>query len=136
MSLTAVLPILSTVIEKIFPDKDKADLAKLELIRLQQTGELAMLAAATDIAKGQIEINVAEAQSDGAFKSGWRPAAGWVCVLGLLYNFIAQPLLTWLSRVYGFDAPPQLDIQELMALLFGMLGLGGLRTHEKIRKAN
>jgi hypothetical protein len=133
MSLIAALPVITSIIDKIFPDKDKADLAKLELFRLQQSGELALLAAEAEIVKGQLEINTEEAKSASLFVAGWRPAVGWLCVAGLTYNFVLQPLLTWVSRIYDFDAPPQLDIEDLIMLLLGMLGLGGLRSFEKVK---
>jgi hypothetical protein len=132
--ITALLDIGGKVIDKIFPDPEKRDAAKLELFKLQQSGELAVLAAETDLAKAQIETNNIEAQSDSLFKSGWRPATGWVCVSGLSYQIVFRPLFGWLGEnVYGWTIPPALELDTLLTLLFGLLGLGAYRTAEKIR---
>jgi hypothetical protein len=119
------------VIDKIFPDPAQRDAAKLELIRLQRSGELAQLASDTQLANGQLEVNKVEAASASVFVAGWRPAVGWVCVIGLLYTFLLRPLLGWASGIWMIDAPPALDMGDLFTLLAGMLGLGGMRTFEK-----
>jgi len=77
--------------------------------------------------QAQIELNKIEAQNASVFVSGWRPAAGWVCVLGLFYTFLLQPLLAWATS----SKPPEIDTTLLIQLLFGMLGLAGIRTYEK-----
>ena len=135
--LAAALPGLisagTTLIERLFPDPEQADRAKLELFKMQQSGELAALAAETDLAKGQLEINKAEA-SAGAFRGGWRPAIGWTCAAGLAYNFVLRPLLTFALEYSGAPGElPALDLSELMPLMLGMLGLGGLRSWEKTK---
>lgn len=90
----------------------------------------------------QIKLNEIEAASPSLFVAGWRPAAGWVCVAGLFYNSIGRPLLQFLLNVFltlAHASPelarvltlPALDIGDLITLLLGMLGLGGLRTFEK-----
>lgn len=122
------------LIDKIFPDKTAADAAKLKLFELQQSGELAQLAALQKSDEGQNEVNKIEAQSDSLFKSGWRPAVGWVCVIGLVYTFLAQPLLAWASVNFDWKTPPNLELEQLLTLLFGMLGLGYYRTREKLGK--
>ena len=81
----------------------------------------------------QLDINKAEAQSSSAFTSGWRPGAGWVCVIGLAYTFLARPLLTWAGGWIGIAAPPPIDNTELMALLGALLGIGTLRSMDKWR---
>jgi hypothetical protein len=82
----------------------------------------------------QIAVNQAEAASPSLFKGGWRPAVGWVCVLGLAYSFLVQPVLPWIMSVCK-AAPvpvlPGLDTSTLMTLLLGMLGLGGMRSYDK-----
>jgi len=123
------------IIDKIFPDKDAADKAKLELFRLQQTGELKQLDNDFNLALEQVKTNIIEAAHPSVFVSGWRPAIGWVCVSAYCYNYVAMPLITWFSKWYDATAPAMitLDTGELTTLLFGMLGLGGLRTFEKIK---
>jgi|SRR3569623_405676 len=132
--LAALIPIFGTLIDKIFPDAQKASEAKLKLFELQQNGELARMAEENKLALGQMEINKVEAADPNLFKSGWRPAIGWICGLGLLYQLFLRPLLGWVAMSYlGWQAPPSLDMETLMTLLFGILGLGGLRTFEKTK---
>ena len=130
-----LLPVVSNVQDKIFPDPAQRDQAKLELLKMQQTGELAVLDADLKIALAQAGINQEEAKSDDPIKSYWRPLAGWTCVFGLAYQFLAQPLLPWFMTVVGFSVPPlpAIDNETLMTLLMGMLGLGGFRTFERVK---
>lgn len=123
--VTALLSIGGKVIERIWPNPAEAANAKFELFKLQQSGELAEIA-------GQMEINKVEASNPNLFVSGWRPFVGWVCGFGLVYAFIGQPLLSWFASVYHFGIPPTLDVGTLLTVLGGMLGLGGLRTFEKL----
>lgn len=69
------------------------------------------------------------------FRGGWRPAVGWVCVSGLVYQFLPQPLLPWFVSPTGSDVPPlpPIDGDALLVLLTGILGLGGLRTVERVK---
>lgn len=133
--LPAILPVVSTLIDKIFPDKGAADEAKLKLMELTQKGELAQLDAEFRLALGQIEVNKVEAASSDPFRAGWRPMAGWACSLGLFYEFLLRPILPWLVGLSGkVVAPmPSLDIDQLMILLGGLLGLGGFRSYERIK---
>jgi len=130
----ALIPILGSLLEKILPDPQAQVDAKIKLLDLAQKGELAVLDAETKLALGQMEINKAEAQTD-LFRGGWRPATGWVCVSGLVYQFLVQPILPWVVTIMGGSVPPlpAIDNDTLMVLLTGMLGLGGLRTFEKVK---
>ena len=102
----------------------------LEQSRIEQTTDLA-----------QIEVNKVEAASASVFVSGWRPAVGWVGVAGLGYQFLGYPLMQWLWAFgQGVDlipkslsAPPDLQTDQLMVLLSGLLGFGGMRSFEKSR---
>lgn len=132
--LAALIPVFGTLIDKIFPDATKASEAKLKLFELQQNGELARIAEENKLALGQMEVNKVEAADPGLFKSGWRPAIGWICGLGLLYQLFLRPLLGWVAVSYwGWPIPPTLDMDTLMTLLFGMLGLGAYRSFEKVK---
>lgn len=138
MSVIAELAVgaAGKVIDRIFPDPAQKAAAQLELLRLAQTGELAQLTADTELAQAQIALNSVEAQSDSLFKSGWRPAAGWVCVFALAYQMIFRPLFGWLATsLFGWAEPPSLEVDTLLTLLFGMLGLGAYRTFEKVKRA-
>jgi hypothetical protein len=81
-----------------------------------------------------MKINEIEAGSDSFFKSGWRPAVGWICVFGLFYQFVFLPFATFFLALYEVRAAmPAMDLNTLMTLLFGLLGLGGYRTIEKLK---
>lgn len=133
--ITTILDIGSKVLDKIFPDPAQRDAAKLELLKLQQSGELAQLAADTDLAKAQLAINQAEASNSSIFVSGWRPWIGWICGFSYAYHFIFQPFLVFIFvSLSGHDPQlPSLDIGELGLVMATMLGMGGLRTIEKSR---
>jgi hypothetical protein len=125
--LSALLDVGSKVIDRVWPDPEKAAAAKLELFKLQQSGELAMIA-------GQMEINKVEAANPSVFVSGWRPAIGWICGAGFGVQFVIGPLAEWGAALYGHPVKfPQMDTGTMMPLLLGMLGLGGMRTAEKIQ---
>ena len=129
-----LIPLIGTIVEKVIPDPQAAADAKLRVMELAQKGELAVLDADLKLALGQIEVNKAEATTD-MFRGGWRPAVGWVCVAGLAYQFILQPVLPWLATLFGAQVPPlpAIDNESLIVLLTGMLGLGGLRTFERVK---
>lgn len=132
MSLLALIPLIGDVLDKVLPDAQASANAKLELMRIAQAGELAQLNADTSLALGQIETNKAEAAS-GKAGALWRPGAGWVCVAGMGYTFLAQPLLAWLSSIQGWPVPPIINTDTLLFLVTGMLGLGGYRSIERIK---
>jgi hypothetical protein len=129
-----VIPAITQVLDKIIPDPQAAADAKLKALELAQKGDLAALDAELRLALGQIEVNKAEATTD-MFRGGWRPAVGWICVVGLAYQFILQPVLPWVVALFGAQVPPlpAIDNESLMVLLTGMLGLGGLRTVERVK---
>jgi len=125
--VSALLDIGGKVLDRVFPDPAQQSAAKLELMKLQQSGELAQLA-------GQMDINKIEAASSSLFVSGWRPAIGWICGAGFGVQFVIGPLAEWGSALYGHPVKfPQMDTGTMMPLLLGMLGLGGMRTAEKIQ---
>ena len=134
--LTALLEVGAKLIDKLIPDPAAKAQAQLELAKMAQTGELAQLAAETEIVKAQLAVNAAEASSGNAYASSWRPTVGYVCVAGLGYTFLLQPLLPWFAAVFGLVVPalPSLDTNVLMTLLLGMLGIGGMRSFDKIKK--
>jgi hypothetical protein len=88
-----------------------------------------------DLAKAQMAVNQAEASSNSLFKGGWRPFIGWVCGFGLFYEFLLRCLLPWTVSLFTtrqLPPMPDLDMGVLMNLVAGMLGLGALRTYEKV----
>ncbi len=130
----ALVSMLPGILDKIIPDPTAAADAKLKALELAQRGELATLDADLRLMLAQADINKAEASTD-LFRGGWRPACGWVCAAGLAYTFLLRPVLPWLASLAGADvqAMPEIDTDTLMVLLTGMLGLGGLRTVERIK---
>jgi len=130
---SAIIPALTGLLERLLPDPKAAADAKLRLLELAQQGELAQLDADMKTALGQMDVNKAEAQSGSLFIGGWRPAVGWVCVIGLAYQFLLWPILGWVSGIQHWTLPPEFDLSSLLTLLGGMLGLGSLRTAERIK---
>lgn len=128
-----MLPILSIIeigaklLDKVIPDKDARERAQAELLKAANDQDFQLSLA-------QIRVNEEEAKSDNIFKSGWRPAIGWICVFGLAYNFVIYNLLLWLVATFSLNiTPPALLSDILMELVFAMLGLGSLRTFEKVK---
>lgn len=122
----------STIIDKLFPDKNEAAKMKIRLVELQQAGEFKEIDTQKELALGQMEINKVEAASDNMFVAGWRPAVGWCCVAAMGSNYLAVPMLAWISPILELPPPPRLELGELLPILLGMLGLGAMRTQEKI----
>jgi len=118
--LGAVSDLAGTVINKIWPDKSEA--------------EKQQLAAAVSLVQSQLEINKVEAANPSVFVSGWRPSIGWVCSAACAWNWIGLPIAKMGLLAYGhpLDLAPA-DISEMMPVLMGLLGLGGLRTFEKVK---
>lgn len=86
--------------------------------------------------QGQLDTNKQEAASQSLFVAGWRPFIGWVCGSGLAIQFIVNPIFTWIAALAKHPVQfPSLDLGTLMTLLFGMLGLGAMRTYEKVQGA-
>lgn len=128
--------LIKSVVNKIWPDPAQQAEAQFKLAQLMQSGELAQLAADTDLAKAQIGVNATEATSSSLFVSGWRPAIGWLCAAALGYQYIVRPVVSWGVIAAGHPLPPMPGLDDnLWQLLLGMLGLGGLRTVEKLKGA-
>jgi hypothetical protein len=123
--------LLNGIMKRVLPEKMSEETGA----KLQQ--ELTIALVQGDLAKtvGQLAINTEEAKSEKLFVSGWRPAVGWSCAAAFGYSFVLQPFLVFLITAMKWQAPPlpALDMGPLMAVLGGILGLGGLRTVEKIQ---
>ena len=124
--LQALLTFAGQLIDKFLPDPNQAAQAKAQLLEMQTKGELDQMMA-------QLDINKAEAQNANVFVSGWRPAIGWVCAIALAYQYLIRPIAIWSLMTMNHPVPnlPGLD-DNLWQLMLGMLGLGGLRTFEKV----
>ena len=126
-----------SLIDRLFPDPEKKAAAQLELLKMQQSGDLAQLAAETDLAKLQIQTNIEEAKSTNWFVAGWRPAIGWVCGAGLAYAALVEPFARFAAKVwFGYGGEfPVIDTDLTLHILMGMLGLGAMRSVEKVKGA-
>ena len=136
--LLGVLGIVSEVISKVIPDPQAAAQAKIRMIELAQAGDMKELEANLQIALAQTEVNKAEALTGNWFRAGWRPATGWVCALAFAYSYLLLPIGTFLVHTFGtadmvinLAKMPSLDLQTMMPVLLGMLGLGGMRSFER-----
>lgn len=125
------------IIDKVLPDPQAAAAAKLEAMKLQASAEGAQLEAATRLALAQVDVNKADATSGNLMQYGWRPFIGWICGLALAWDTIGRPMVVMAWVMAGHTAPvlPTLSTEQLYGLIFGMLGLGGLRTVEKVKAA-
>lgn len=115
----SVADLANTVIGKIWPDKSEQ--------------EKQQMAAAVLMVQGQLDINKTEAENPSVFVSGWRPYVGWVCGTACAWNWLGLPVAKFAMLVFGhpLNIEPA-DLGEMLPLLFGLLGMGGLRTIEKI----
>ena len=130
---SALMPTLSRVLERVIPDPEARARAELELIRVQQDGAFKELDAQLQVNLAQARINEVEAASQNGYQAGWRPLAGYACVSGLIYEFLIRPLLPWMLIVCGGENVPELPSLDgvLFELMFGMLGLGTLRSADR-----
>ena len=135
--VSAALEIGGKLIDRLWPDPAQKAAATLELAKLQQTGELAKLTSDTQLAQAQADIDKIEAASPNWFIAGWRPAVGWTCGVALAYVAVLNPIGQFIAEVmFGYTGKfPTVDATITMQILFGMLGLGGLRTYEKVKNA-
>lgn len=122
---------VSDILDKVVEDKDQ---------RARLAHEIATMAekAAHEAAMAQIEVNKAEAAHRSLFVAGWRPFIGWVCGIALTYHFVLNPIIVFCLvsfNVMGIHPSdlPKFEMESLMTVLLGMLGLGGLRSFEKYK---
>jgi|TARA_B100000965_G_scaffold404991_1_gene437453 hypothetical protein len=128
--LQALIGPVAGLLDKFIPDADQ---------KMKIAAELSTMAErhAQELAKGQLEVNKVEAASKSMFVAGWRPAVGWVCVLGMAMNFIIVPLGNFGLSVADIQVViPMIDTSQMMPVLMGMLGLGAMRTVEKVQKVS
>lgn len=124
--ISLVLGIGNKLIDHFFPDANQAAAAKLELLKMQQNGDLQVMAS-------QMEINKIEAGSSNLFVSGWRPFIGWVCGAALVYAALLEPISRFIAKVMFnyFGEFPVIDTTLTLQILLGLLGLAGMRSWEK-----
>lgn len=122
--LGPVLEVGQKLIERFFPDKEKAAEAEREFLKMAMQGELTQVLA-------QLEINAKEAVHPSVWVAGWRPFFGWVGGVAFAYSVVVQPVMVWYGLSKGWPAPPEVNMDLLWVVITGMLGIGGLRTFEK-----
>jgi hypothetical protein len=125
--LQALIGPVAGLLDKFIEDKDTKNALAHEIGTMAQKH-------AQELAKGQLEVNKVEAASQSMFVAGWRPAVGWVCVLGMASNFIIIPMANFgLALAESEVIIPLIDTSTMMPVLMGMLGLGAMRSVEKVR---
>jgi hypothetical protein len=128
--LPLLMPLITSVLGKVVPDVAAREKASSEI-------ELMLAGAITKANEDQVALNKIEAAHKSIFVAGWRPMIGWTLALALAYQFIVAPFAYYIAQVYGTDIPPLPSLDEnLWELLTGMLGMAGLRTFEKMKKAD
>ena len=123
--LGAVLPLVETVVDRLIPDEAEAKKVKMELAAKVQTAEI-------ELSKAQMDLAKEDAKSG---KGGFRDWAGKLCILSLGYAWLIHPLLGWLIALTGIEVtpPPSIDPTAQYAMLMGMLGLAGVRSHDLLK---
>ena len=125
--INVLLPLISTVIDRVVPDKNGANKAK-------QAIEAELIANATQLNLAQAETNKIEAAHRSVWVAGWRPALGWVSALSFAWIFLLAPITQWVLLLTGNTVVlPVLQSDVLLELTFALLGLAGLRTYEKTK---
>ena len=124
--LQALIGPVTGLLDKFIEDKDQKNALAHEITTMAERH-------AQELAKGQLEINKMEAQHRSIFVAGWRPFLGWGLSFAMIWHFVLVPMITFGFAYAGLVAPdlPAFDMDSLMTVLLGMLGLGGLRTFEK-----
>lgn len=121
--ISSIVGVVQTVLDRVLPDKQANDAAKSQIAQMIVKGEL-------DAVMGQIQTNIAEAQTGHWYEADWRPTFGYVGAFAFAYSYILQPILTCVLAVYkpiAVQYLPKLDMSALMPIALGMLGLSA--TH-------
>jgi hypothetical protein len=129
--IPAILPLVKDVVGSFLPEDPTKRAEAERKIEAQLTGHLRKI----DVA--QLEINKQEAAHRSVFVAGWRPFIGWTCGVALAYTYVVQPVLVFALAHAGYLVElPRMDLGEMMPVLMGILGLGGLRTWEKVKQVS
>lgn len=123
----SILEIGAKLLDKVIPDKDAREKAQAELIKAAQDQDF-------QLALAQIKVNEEEAKSDNIYKSGWRPSIGWTCSVAFGLHFVFFPIINFVLVALNYkEVVISFDMATLMTVLGGLLGIGGLRTYEKVK---
>jgi hypothetical protein len=129
-----ILEGILNIIDQAIPDKDAAAKAKHDVT-------MKVLENEQNLIQGQIDINKIEAANVSIFVSGWRPFVGWICGLALFWQFMGYDLSVWVVSVAqfvnpaikDFSVPKLVGSENLLEIVFAMLGLAGFRSFEKYK---
>lgn len=126
--LQALIGPVTSILDKFVEDKDQKNALAHEIATMAEKH-------AHEAAMAQVNVNKAEAEHRSIFVAGWRPFIGWTCGVALCYHFVLAPIIIFVSGWAGAELPklPSFDMDSLMTVLLGMLGLGGLRSFEKYK---
>ena len=127
--IEALIAPVTSLLDKFIPDADERNRLAHEIATMSERH-------AHELAKGQIEINKISAAHKSMFVAGWRPFVGWSCGVAMAWHFVGQPVAVFVIAYAGVETPPLpvFDMESLLTVLLGMLGLGGLRTYEKTKQ--
>jgi hypothetical protein len=125
--IDTIIEVGAKILDRVIPDTNARESAKAELIKAAQSNDF-------QLAMGQLEINKVEASNPSLFVSGWRPFVGWTCSASFALHFVIFPILNFIIVGLGYkEIVISFDMTTLMTTLGGLLGIGGLRTYEKIK---
>lgn len=134
MIADAVAGVVAKIIDRAWPDPAQKAEALLAIEKLKREDDWKQLDAEIEAMRMQAEVNKVEAASNDPFTARWRPFIGWVCGSALAWHYIGRPVAEWGLIMAGKTVSiPAVDLGDLIVILLGMLGLGGLRTTEKIK---
>jgi hypothetical protein len=127
--IEALIAPVTSLLDKFIPDADERNRLAHEIATMSERH-------AHELAKGQIEINKISAAHKSMFVAGWRPFVGWSCGVAMAWHFVGQPIAVFVIAYAGVETPPLpvFEMESLLTVLFGMLGLGSLRTYEKTKQ--
>lgn len=130
-AIASTADFLGGILKRAFPEK----MSELDAAKLNQELSLALLNGELQPMLAQLEVNKTEAAHDSIFVAGWRPFIGWVCGAAFAYTFVLQPFAVFLVVTAKWSAPPlpSLDMMPMLTVLGGMLGLGAMRSYEKVK---
>lgn len=130
--LGALVPLIGDILKRVLPEEK---MSEEDRVKVEAQVTLALAQMDFSQLESQLKINLEEAKSQSVFVAGWRPAVGWVCATALGYSFVLQPFLAFTVSLWTKDLPPVpvLDWGALSVILMGLLGLGGMRSWEKIK---
>jgi len=121
-------------LDKLFTSDDERNEKRLELAKAERDFSLSALTLLEKSDEKQADVNIEEVRTGSIFMAGWRPAIGWIGVLALAYQFVAYPFLLWLN--VSQNPPPPLDAGVLFSMVTGMLGIGAMRSFDKMQETD